>query len=511
MTLGKRIAALAGVFVMAAAVVIVGPVRPATADDYPGQDQIEAARAAANDLAAGVDELDHAIAALSAARDEATANALHAAEDYVQAQEASDQAQTTLAAADKRAEEAEAALAEARQNLASVAQAAYRDAGSMSQMGAVVGATSVDEVIARSEAFARGSDEADMWVQRVQAAELVATTMRGYAEDAATEAEAARVEAEAAYASAADAQAHAEQAVALAEATRSDAIERLAELRGVTRELEEQRQAGLEEERQRLAREEAEREQAEAEREWEANNPAPTPTQTSAPRPSASATSTPTTPAPEATTPAPEATTPAPAPTTTSPAPEPEVTTPAPEPEETTPAPAPTTPAPEPEPTTPAPAPTTTSPAPQPTTTTPAPEPTTPPSTSWRSTAAQGQAAAAYALTLVGKPYRLGSAGPEYYDCSGVSSASWTAAGHWITRSSRSQYQAVTHLPYSQLRPGDLVFYGSNKNNPSSIFHVAVYIGNGQVMEAVNPGKPAGVRGLYAWMSSSLMPYIGRP
>ena len=460
-SVSRRVLALLAIFATASAVVVAGPSHRAAADDYPGQAEIEAAREAASSVAAGIDDLDNAIAALADARDKATANAALAADRYSEAKFDAEQAEATLTAAVKRADEADAALAVARENLAALAQAAYRDSDSMGQMGAVVGAESVDEVVARSEAYTRGSDEMDRRVQEVKAAELVATTMRGYAEDAAEAAAAAEQEAASSLAEAEDAQRHAEEAVATAEATREDAIGRLAELRGVTVELERQRQEGLEAERAERAREQAEREQREAEQEWQDAQPQPTttsnqrPTQTSDPDPRPTTTSTPR-----------PTETPNPRPTETS----------TPKPTET--------PKPEPEP--------------------------EQPGTSWSSTADQGVAAANAALALAGSEYLLGGNGPKY-DCSGITSTAWSAAGLWITRSSRSQYLATTHLPYSQIRPGDLVFYATDTSDPSTIFHVAIYVGNGMVMEAVNTSKPAGTRGLYAWMSGSMMPYIGRP
>ncbi|WP_156162331.1 NlpC/P60 family protein [Demequina iriomotensis] len=469
MTAGlKRVLALAAMFAIASAVVVAAPHR-ARADEYPGQAEIDAARAAANDVASGIDELDGAIAQLAAARDEAETNALVAGADYMDAQEASDAADDTLVAAEARAEQAEKDLAEARANLASVAQAAYRDAGSMSQIGAVVGAETVDDVIARSEAFTRGSDEADMWVQRVKAAELVASTMHEYADEAATEAQAAATEAKSAYAEAQDAQAYAERAVEQANATRADAVVRLAELRGVTVQLEEERQAGLEAARAAQAQAEAqERLEAAEQEEQEQSRPRPTATRTSEPEPDSTKTSTP-------------------KPTKTS---EPDSTKTS-EPEETKTS--------EPEPTK------TSTPKP---TSTPEPEK---PATTWRSTAAQGVAAANAAIALSGKPYLLGGAGPTYYDCSGLTSTAWSSAGIYITRTSRSQYAATSHLAYSQLRPGDLVFWATNTSDPSTIYHVAMYVGGGMVMEASNPSRLSGTRGLYAWGSANLMPYIGRP
>ena len=108
-----------------------------------------------------------------------------------------------------------------------------------------------------------------------------------------------------------------------------------------------------------------------------------------------------------------------------------------------------------------------------------------------------------------GASYQLGGNGPAY-DCSGLTVASWRKAGISIPRSSRAQYGGTTHLPYSELRKGDLVFWGTS-NAQSSVYHVAIYIGNGQVMEARTYGVPAQTRNLYAWGVGNLMPYIGRP
>jgi cell wall-associated NlpC family hydrolase len=61
------------------------------------------------------------------------------------------------------------------------------------------------------------------------------------------------------------------------------------------------------------------------------------------------------------------------------------------------------------------------------------------------------------------------------------------------------------------MRPGDLVFYGTGRN-PSAIYHVAIYIGNGLVAEATSPGKVAEIRAYDAsWRIGNLIPYAGRP
>ena len=129
---------------------------------------------------------------------------------------------------------------------------------------------------------------------------------------------------------------------------------------------------------------------------------------------------------------------------------------------------------------------------------------------SWSSTAAQGQQAATYAQTLLGSPYQLGGNGPGY-DCSGLTGASWRSAGQTLPHSSRSQYGAVAHVPFSDLRPGDLIFWGTNRD-ASQMYHVAIYIGGGLVVEATVPGSTAKTRAYASsWNLGDIMPYAGRP
>ncbi|MBE1875149.1 NlpC/P60 family protein [Myceligenerans pegani] len=147
--------------------------------------------------------------------------------------------------------------------------------------------------------------------------------------------------------------------------------------------------------------------------------------------------------------------------------------------------------------------------APEPEPGPPAPEPPAPgPSGSWSGTAAQGEAAVAWARTKIGSPYELGAEGPTSYDCSGLTSEAWEFAGRWITRTSRSQYLAVAKIGYEELRPGDLIFYGSDPADPQSIYHVAMYSGDGRMIEAVMPGVSLRETDLRL---SGAMPWAGRP
>src|SRR5690606_24376127 len=109
------------------------------------------------------------------------------------------------------------------------------------------------------------------------------------------------------------------------------------------------------------------------------------------------------------------------------------------------------------------------------------------------------------------KPYLLGATGPERFDCSGLTSQAWIAQGVNPTRTSRSQYVHVLKIPYADMRPGDLVFWGRDKSDPQSIYHVAMYIGGGQIVEALNPSTGVVVRNLASRAPGAQMPFAGRP
>ncbi|KGM08678.1 C40 family peptidase, partial [Cellulomonas carbonis] len=126
---------------------------------------------------------------------------------------------------------------------------------------------------------------------------------------------------------------------------------------------------------------------------------------------------------------------------------------------------------------------------------------------SQRGSAGQGQAAVEWAMGKVGTPYLWGGTGPDGYDCSGLTSQAWKAAGLSINRTSRDQYKQVRKIAYDQLRAGDLIFYGRG-NDPTSITHVAMYVGGGQMVEASRPGVPVRVTSV-RW--SGTMPFAGRP
>lgn len=438
-TRGWALAAYVSVMLLLASVIAVAAPAPrAHAADYPGADEVAAAQAAVADAASTVEQLDAAFERLEQALEEADVAARIANEDHHEAQQRSVDAQRQLYAANERADDAEASLHQAKGDLAAVARTGYRSGGSLGQFEALTSATGFGDVITHTEGLNRAAVEADTTVQRVRAAELVAATMRTYAETAAAEAEAAEAAAQEALDAAQEARLEAEEAVEEVERTREEATARLANLRSVSVELERERQNGLAQERRQ--------------REQQAAPPTSGSTGGSSSGGSGG----------------------------TSGGSSGGSTT---EPDDSG------------------------------DSGSDSGSDSGGSSGGWSSSASQGQAAVNHALTLMGSPYVSGGNGPGY-DCSGLTSASWSAAGHYITRTSRSQYQNTTHVPLtslSALRKGDLIFWGSNKN-PSNIYHVAMYIGNGKVAEASTHGVPAKTRTFWGgWAWGDVMPYAGRP
>ncbi|REH25039.1 MULTISPECIES: C40 family peptidase [unclassified Streptomyces] len=91
--------------------------------------------------------------------------------------------------------------------------------------------------------------------------------------------------------------------------------------------------------------------------------------------------------------------------------------------------------------------------------------------------------AVGFAMAQIGKPYVWGAVGPSSYDCSGLTSAAWAAAGHPIPRTSQAQWGGLTRVSLSSARPGDLIIYYNDAT------HVGMYIGGGQIVHAPRPGR----------------------
>jgi cell wall-associated NlpC family hydrolase len=98
-------------------------------------------------------------------------------------------------------------------------------------------------------------------------------------------------------------------------------------------------------------------------------------------------------------------------------------------------------------------------------------------------TPVQAREAVKFALAQVGKPYVFGAAGPGSYDCSGLTMASYAAAGISLPHSAADQYNYGHHVSANDLQPGDLMFFYQ------PIGHVTIYIGDGMMVSAPQTGE----------------------
>ncbi|OIK05628.1 C40 family peptidase [Streptomyces monashensis] len=101
----------------------------------------------------------------------------------------------------------------------------------------------------------------------------------------------------------------------------------------------------------------------------------------------------------------------------------------------------------------------------------------------------QGRKAVAFATAQLGKPYVWGAEGPGSFDCSGLTSQAWAAAGRPIPRTSQEQWQQLKHVDIKDMRPGDLIVYFTDAS------HVAIYIGDGAIIQAPRPGRNVTIAG----------------
>jgi cell wall-associated NlpC family hydrolase len=91
------------------------------------------------------------------------------------------------------------------------------------------------------------------------------------------------------------------------------------------------------------------------------------------------------------------------------------------------------------------------------------------------------------ALVELGKPYVYGAAGPNGFDCSGLTMFAYAAAGVSLPHSSAAQSRMGTAVSRADLQPGDLVYFYS------PVSHVGLYIGDGKMVHARTFGSPVAV------------------
>ncbi|WP_157157425.1 NlpC/P60 family protein [Diaminobutyricimonas sp. LJ205] len=415
------------------------------APDFPTWEEVEAARSSEATAQAKVAEIEALLATLSDESAELGKAALVHGEEYNAARIALDEATAKAERLQKAAETAAAqAAASARQVGALVASMARTGGGDVT-LALVTGGAGNDLLRSLGTASKLTRQSASLYDSAIADRHL-ADSLAEQAEAAQTERDEIAASAEQVFA---EAQASADTSVANVAThgtVRDELFAQLAALRGTSAATEREYYEGLEWERRQAA-----------------GSPPPVPPVLQQPAPA---------PAPE---PAP-APAPAPAPTPTDPA-----------------DPAPSNPA----PSNPAPAP---APAPAPT---PAPNPVPQPN--------QGavQTAIAFAKAQLGKMYQLGGAGPDVWDCSGLTKAAYAAAGiHIGAHLVSSQYNTMAArgllVPYNQMQPGDLLFYSGSQG----FYHVTMYIGGGQMIEAPRRGVPVRIANV---RYGELKPYVGRP
>jgi cell wall-associated NlpC family hydrolase len=117
-----------------------------------------------------------------------------------------------------------------------------------------------------------------------------------------------------------------------------------------------------------------------------------------------------------------------------------------------------------------------------------------------------------WALGQQGKPYQWGAltTHQDSFDCSSLMLQSYREAGVTLPRVSRQQFQAGAMLPVKEAKPGDLLFWAYDPSNPATIHHVAMYLGEGKIVEAQQTGVPVHIRPV-SFTENELVPQAVRP
>ena len=126
---------------------------------------------------------------------------------------------------------------------------------------------------------------------------------------------------------------------------------------------------------------------------------------------------------------------------------------------------------------------------------------------------AQVETAIAFASEQLGERYVLGGAGPNVWDCSGITMKSYAAAGVYIGwHSATAQYNVLAGqkklVPFQNAQRGDLIWWSTESAFSGDKYHVAIYLGDGMMLEAPNPARTVRVVPV---RYGELWPYAGRP
>ena len=425
----------------------------------PSPDEIAAAKASESATAAQVATIDRLLADASAAQDASLAASLQANNAYGEALVELQLRRDAAAVAAARASAAGEEQAKTRKQIGQLAGDLYRSGGLNPALSSfVTGTGNALQQAATLEAVTAGRTRA---FQSAETAAVAAESLTAAADDANRAADEAARTAEARKLDAERANDAQRQAVSEASAQRTVLVDQLANLKNTTVALESERVDALDRQRQqdRLAAVTASAGQGQGQVPG-SGNPAPV-----IPGPQAPAAPAPVPPAPVhaghtrsgPVSPAP------PAPALPAPAPVP--------------------------PPAPAPAPPHAAPAPAP--------------------GGSNQTAISVALGKVGAPYfyQYGGTGAHGFDCSGLVQNAFAAAGKYLPRTASQQFaQAPVHVPLSQAQPGDLLVWGS----APGFYHVAIYLGGGRVVQALNEDAGITVTDLASMSGMQLHPVAAR-
>ena len=126
---------------------------------------------------------------------------------------------------------------------------------------------------------------------------------------------------------------------------------------------------------------------------------------------------------------------------------------------------------------------------------------------------AEVETAIAFAEEQLGERYVLGGAGPNVWDCSGITMKSYAAAGVYIGwHSATAQYNVLAGqkklVPFQNAQRGDLIWWSTESAFSGDKYHVAIYLGDGMMLEAPNPARTVRIVPV---RYGELWPYAGRP
>lgn len=415
-------------------------VLPQMAQAAPSEEEIAAAQAAEEAAKMSVAQIEVKLAEVNASAATAMQNAQIAGEDLNEATIALNEATATANQASADADAAEAAFQEGKQQIASVAQAAYRNGGgTLDALAPYLDSDGLRSVETKQAGISSFSASAEAKMQNVAALEQVAKVTRDAANTALANQQAATDEVQKRTDAANQAATAAQNEAARVAAQRGAYVQELATKQNTTVELINEREAALEAERQEAARIAAEQAAAAAEAQRQADAAA------AAERAAAAAAA-------------------ADASSSYDDDGDDSYSAPSYSYEE--------------------------------------------PSYSAPSYSGGGaDTAIATAKSYLGVPYVWGGESYGGVDCSGLTMLAWGSAGVDLPHLSRAQYGYGTHVPIGSMEAGDLIFWSSN-GTQSGIYHVAIYLGGGQMIEAPTFGVPVRITGVYSW--GSIMPYAVR-